>query len=223
MSGAEPALIYGGLTAAEAASVASAMTAAEIAAAGTAAGAGASAAGAAGTASGAAGAGEAVSGAYGLTAAELAAMEGTAAGSGALTAEEMAMLANEGGGLLGSTPYGAGDTISIANQPAQMSDLELSKEWLQKGFRNLGKMQKDLPPGVSNMMMQGLLGQPQGGQNNVSAPRPQGPPSSPQPTAGLLGQSNQPLPKVTPYAPSLGGNDAEEMKRRLMMMLQGYA
>lgn len=227
MSGAEPALIYGGLTAAEAASVAAAMTAAEAAAAGTAVGAGASAAGAAGTAAGAAGAGEAVSGAYGLTAAELAAMEGTAAANGMAAADAFALgdSVYQGSGLLGTDPatamaqadavYGGADQLTQSQHY-----LNLSKD----GFRSLGKAYNKLPQGVSSMATQGLLGGGQGQQNNVSAPRPQGPPANPQPTAGLLGASNQPLPKVTPYAPSVGGgNDAEEMKRRLMMMLQGYA
>lgn len=221
MSGAEPALIFGGLSASEAAAVASAMTAAEAAAAGTAASAAAYGAGGAAT-------GEAVSGAYGLTAAELAAMEGTGAASGALTAEEAAMLANEGGGLLGEGANGMlSDPSSVLASDgtgnAFTSDFEKYKHFAKEGFRNVGKAYNKLPPGASNIAMQGLLGSGGGQQNTVSAPRPQGPPANPQPTAGLLGSSNQPLPKVTPYAPSLGGgNDAEEMKRRLMMMM-GYA
>jgi hypothetical protein len=208
-AGGTTGTIFGGMTAAETAAAAAALEAA----AGTA----AAGAGAYGASAGA--------GAYGAGAGA----SGAAAG---LTAEELAMLNAYGGeaglstgGLLGEgveAGLGSGATYSggigntIGNTYTAPTDFEKFLQFGKEGYRNVGKMYNKMPPGTSNMLTQGLLGQPQQAPQTVVRP----------PSGGGAPQSSNPygnrqLPKVTPYASTaLGGQDAEEMKRRLMKLLQ---
>lgn len=123
-----------------------------------------------------------------------------------------------GGGSLAEQNFLNG-SLTSQNPPAPTGWDEF-KRHATEGFRNVGKMYNKLPPGVSGMAMQGLLGQPQQQpQTNISPPRGGGP-QQPQPSlTSMLG--GQQLPKATPFAPTLGGGDDEEMRRRLLMLMQG--
>lgn len=170
-----------------------------------------------------AGSGAAASGAgYGAGAA--AAGTGAAITSEELAAAQIAQEMGASGGMLGESGAGGlladpSSALAEGGGNAFVSDWDKYLTYGKEGFRTLGKGVNKMPPGSSNMMMQGLLGGGGGPQTNISPPRPQG---QPQQQGSLV--SNQPMPTVTPYAQSLG-EDAEEMKRRkwLMMQMQGRA
>jgi len=154
------------------------------------------------------------------------------AAAGGLTGEEIAaaQLAQEAGASGAAGTYGMqggllGQGTELAREagasdPALMSDFQKYLGQAKEGFRSAGNFYKKLPPGVSNVAMQGLLG---GGQQphdtNYQGGGHGGPQQPIQNSTGLLGTHQ--LPRATPYAYTQGGPDDEEMKRRLMMMLQG--
>lgn len=198
------------------------MTAAEAAAAGTA---GTAAAGA-GTAAAGAGAGYGAGGAamYGAEGASAGLLSEGAYGAGtgatALTAEEIAAIQAMDGGAYGNAlaggPGGAADVGSGGHQ--FVSDFDKYKNFAQQGFKSLGKAYSKMPPGTTQLVSQGLLGGAGGSnaQTNVMPPpRGGGGQTSPMPGA----PQNQ-LPQVTPYAPTVGGGDDQEMKKRLAMLRQ---
>lgn len=159
-------------------------------------------------------------------AAMIAAYEAAGLGAGevaagtALSAEELAMVQAMDGGTYGAGnpllggPGGAAESGSGGHQ--FMSDYDKYKNFAQQGFKNIGKAYNKMPSGTTQMLTQGLLGPgapPQ--QTNVTPPRGGGGQPSPMPGA----PQNQ-LPQVTPYAPTVGGGDDQEMKKRLALMRQ---
>ena len=173
----------------------------------------AAAAGAAGTAAAGAGtaaAGTAASSIAAEEAATIAAYEAAGLGATAGGAEA---------GLLGSDAfgYGAGNTVTDSMVAPELTPFEKYLEAGKQGFKNVGKAYSKMPPGTSQLVSQGLLGGAGGpnAQTNVAPPRGGGGQTSPMPGA----PQNQ-LPQVTPYAPTVGGGDDQEMKKRLAMLRQ---
>ena len=194
MSGVEEAAAYAALEEAAAASAEAA--AAEAAGA---AGAGAAAYGGAGAA--------ASGGAYGMGSSGL-------LGAG-LSAEEIAALSQAQGGA----DLGAGAAAeSGSGGSAFTSDYEKYANAMQQGVKGMGQAYNKLPPMIQSqatgMAIKGLLGgQEQGQTQNIRPPAGGG--QAPGPTNPY---ANQTMPQVTPYAPTMGGPDDMEMKRRLMML-----